>query len=210
MVTPETLAAFALLTVTTSLVPGPSMVFVLTQSIARGTAFGMAALAGLQVGYLLWWILAALGLGTAAQAFPRAFQIMALAGALYLAWLGISALRNAGATTAYDHTPTAQRLTGALGDGVVVALSNPKALVYMVALLPAFIDPARTVGPQVLVLATAAIMIDVTLSLLYIYAGASLAKPLSRPSTRRYLDLTIGIIFITLSALIIYPLLAFD
>jgi threonine/homoserine/homoserine lactone efflux protein len=210
MVTLETLTAFALLTVTTSLIPGPSMVFVLTQSILRGTAFGLAALAGLQVGYVFWWILAALGLGTVAQAFPMAFQIVGLAGALYLGWLGLSAFRNAGSTTAYDHAPPAQRLAGALRDGVVVALSNPKALVYMVALLPPFIDENRTFGPQLMVLATTAFAIDVALSLLYIFAGTGLAKTVSRPSTRKSLDMAVGIIFITLAASIIGKLLVFD
>jgi len=178
------------------------MVFVLTQSISRGTAFGLAALAGLQAGYILWWILAALGLGTVAQASPLAFQILGLTGALYLGWLGIKALRNAGSTTAYDQAPPAQRLAGALRDGVVVALGNPKALIYMVALLPTFIDTNRSVGPQLLVLATAAFVIDVALGLLYILAGSGLEKSLRRRSTRRLLDITIGFIFITLSVVI--------
>jgi hypothetical protein len=70
----ERLLAFALMTFLTSVVPGPSVLFVMGQTIWRGARAGWAALIGLQVGYLFWWALAALGLGSLAAAFPRAFQ----------------------------------------------------------------------------------------------------------------------------------------
>src|SRR3569623_2076739 len=79
-----------------SLVPGPSMLFVMGQSIWRSSRSGAAALAGIQFGYIWWWVLAALGLGALATSFPAAFRLLALAGVLYLAWLGVSALRHAG------------------------------------------------------------------------------------------------------------------
>src|SRR5690349_7940595 len=96
MIDPEKLAAFAVVSATTSLIPGPSMLYIMGQAVRRGGRSGAAALAGVQLGYVWWWLLAALGLGTLATAFPLAFHVLAIAGALYLAWLGVQAIRHAG------------------------------------------------------------------------------------------------------------------
>ena len=94
MIDAEKLAAFALVTATTSLVPGQSMLFVMGQAVWRGARSGWAALLGMQIGYLVWWVLVALGLGTLAAAYPLAFRVLAFAGIGYLAWLGITAIRH--------------------------------------------------------------------------------------------------------------------
>src|SRR5688572_25140069 len=162
----------------TSLMPGPSMLFVLSQSMWRGARSGVAALAGLQLGYVLWWLLAGLGLGTLAAAFPLAFRVLAIGGALYLAWLGTQALRHAGRTPA-DGAKTALKPTHhALRDGILVAIGNPKSLVYIVALLPPYIDAHAPVWPQLLVLGILAIAIDIVLGAIYIFAGSRLASAL--------------------------------
>lgn len=166
MVDPEKLAAFALVTGMTSLIPGPSMLFVLSQSMWLGARSGAVALAGLQVGYVVWWLLAALGLGTLALAFPVAFRVLAISGALYLAWLGLNALRHAARTSADGPGAPRRPTTHALRDGVLVALGNPKSLVYIVALVPPFVDPSRNVGPQLLVLASVALSIDIAVGTL--------------------------------------------
>jgi len=199
MIDPERLAAFALVTGMTSLVPGPSMLFVLSQSIWRGARSGAAALAGLQLGYVVWWLLAALGLGTLAAAFPLAFRILAIGGALYLAWLGAQALRHAGQTPE-DGAHAARKPTRhAFRDGILVAIGNPKSLVYIVALLPPFVDARAPVAPQLVVLALLAMAIDVALGVLYIAAGSRLAAAMERPATRRKLDISVGVAFILIA-----------
>jgi len=190
------LAAFAVVSGTTSLVPGPSMLFVMGQATWRGGRSGAAALAGVQLGYMCWWILAALGLGTLAAAVPLVFRLLAIGGALYLGWLGVQAFRHAGAA-AEDGAEHARKLSvHAFRDGIFVALSNPKALVYIVALLPPFVDPHSAVVPQLVVLAAIAIAIDIALGALYIGAGTRLAAAMARPGTRRRLDRAVGTIFI--------------
>ena len=207
MIDAEKLAAFVLVTGMTSLVPGPSMLFVLSQSAWGGARSGMAALAGLQLGYVLWWLLAALGLGTLAQAFPLAFRALAVGGALYLAWLGLQALRQA-ATKSTNTVESARRPTAhALRVGVLVALSNPKALIYIVALLPAFVDSSQSIIPQLLVLATVALLIDAAIAAVYIFAGSRVATAMGRPETRRRLDFAIGATFIAIAMGILAELL---
>ena len=207
MIHADKLAAFVLVTGMTSLVPGPSMLFVLSQSAWRGARSGLAALAGLQLGYVLWWLLAALGLGTLAQAFPLAFRVLAIGGALYLAWLGLQALRQAAATTTNAVESARKPTAHALRVGVLVALSNPKALIYIVALLPPFVDSSRSVPPQLLVLALVALAIDAAIASVYIFAGSRVAAVMGRPETRRRLDLAVGAIFIIIAMGILAELL---
>ena len=95
MIDPAKLAAFAAITGLVSLTPGPQMVFVMTQAAWRGPRAGAAALAGLQLGNATWFLMAGLGLGTLALAAPDAFRLLTAAGALYLAWLGVHALKHA-------------------------------------------------------------------------------------------------------------------
>jgi threonine/homoserine/homoserine lactone efflux protein len=195
----DKLAAFVIVTGMTSLVPGPSMLFVLSQSAWRGARSGMAALGGLQLGYVLWWLLAALGLGTLATAWPVAFRILAVGGALYLAWLGFQALRHATKTSAESMKAARQPTTQALRDGVLVAISNPKSLIYIVAILPPFVDSSRSVPPQLLLLALVAMAIDGAIGSGYILAGSRIAAAMERPETRRRLEIAVGIIFILIA-----------
>ena len=206
MIEPARLAAFALVTATTSLVPGPSMLFVLGPSAWSGPRSGVAALAGLQLGYIVWWLLAALGLGTLAAAFPLGFRLLATTGAGYLAWLGVQAWRHASNAQAAHPQGSPRATTHPLRDGVVVALSNPKSLVYIVAILPPFVDPRAPVSSQLLVLAMIALAIDIALGAIYIAVGNRLSAAIARPATRRRLDLAVGTIFILIALAILAEL----
>ena len=201
MIAPEKLAAFVLVSGLTSLVPGPSMLFILGQAVWRGGRPAAIAMAGVEIGYVLWYVLAALGLGTLAAQVPIAFTLLAIGGALYLAWLGLQALRHAGEATADSPKPAPARHRSAhpLRDGFVVAISNPKSLIYIVALLPPFVDPRSAVVPQLVLLGAIAISLDAALALIYIAAGSRLAQAMSRPHTRRWLDSGVGLVFIAIA-----------
>nr|WP_166175787.1 LysE family translocator [Altererythrobacter segetis] len=203
MIDAEKLAAFALVSGMTSVVPGPSMLFVMGQAMWRGTRSGATALAGVQIGYIGWWILAALGLGTLAAAFPLAFRALAIGGALYLGWLGAQALRHAGAGAGEGREPARKPSPHAFRDGVFVALSNPKALIYIVALLPPFVDRHEPIVPQLVLLAAVAIAIDVALGALYVGAGSRLSAAMARPRTRMWLDRAVGTIFVVIGLAIL-------
>lgn len=205
MIAPEKLAAFALMSAAASIVPGPSMLFVMGQSIWRSGRSGAAALAGVQFGYVWWWVLAALGLGTLAATFPIGFRLLALAGALYLGWLGLSAFRNAG--SGEGAVRTGKPSSHAFRDGVFVAMSNPKSLIYIVALLPPFIDARSAIVPQLILLAIVAMSIDVVLGAIYIFAGNGLARAIAQRSTRIWVDRAVGAIFIAIALAIFVDLL---
>jgi threonine/homoserine/homoserine lactone efflux protein len=205
MIDPAKLAAFALVTGLVSLMPGPQMVFVMTQAAWRGPRAGAAALAGLQLGNATWFVLAGLGLGTLALAWPGAFTVLTAAGALYLAWLGVQAWLHAGAPAAPSEAP--RRTTRhALRDSLAVALSNPKSLVYVLALLPQFVDPRQPVAPQLALLAAIAIALDVTVGAIYVAAGGGLSAAMARPAVRLWFERAIGTIFLVLAAVILVEL----
>jgi threonine/homoserine/homoserine lactone efflux protein len=204
MIDPAKLAAFALVTGLISLVPGPQMVFVMNQAAWRGPRAGAAALAGLQLGNATWFVIAGLGLGTLALAWPSAFTALTAVGALYLAWLGLQAWRHAGAQPG-DEAPR-RASAHALRDSLVVSLSNPKSLVYVLALLPPFVDPTIPVAPQLALLAAIAIALDLTVGAVYVAAGSGLSAATNRPAVRLRLERAIGTIFLLLAAAILAEL----
>ena len=199
MIVPEKLAAFVLVSGLTSLIPGPSMLFILGQAVWRGGRPAAIAMAGVELGYVCWYVLAALGLGTLAAQVPVAFTLLAIGGAVYLAWLGLQALRHAGEVASDSPAPARHRSAHPLRDGFVVAISNPKSLIYIVALLPPFVDPRSAVVPQLILLGAIAISLDAALGLIYIAAGSRLAAAMARPHTRRWLDSGVGLVFMAIA-----------
>jgi threonine/homoserine/homoserine lactone efflux protein len=205
MIDPAKLAAFAVVTGLVSLMPGPQMVFVMTQAAWRGPRAGAAALAGLQLGNATWFVMAGLGLGTLALAWPGAFTALTAAGAIYLAWLGLQAWRHAG-TQPPDEAPRRTLGRHALRDSLAVSLSNPKSLVYVLALLPPFVDPRMPVAPQLALLAAIAIALDLTVGAVYVAAGGSLSAVMNRAAVRLWFERAIGTIFLALAAAILVEL----
>ncbi|WP_095011125.1 LysE family translocator [Tsuneonella mangrovi] len=203
MIDPERLAAFLFVTSATSIVPGPSMLFVMSQSIWRGGKSGAAALAGMQLGYVGWWTLAALGLGTLAAAYPLAFDLLTIAGALYLAWLGVAAIRHSFHAGEEHAEVPAKASRHAFTDGILVAISNPKSLVYMVAVIPPFIDANAPVVPQIALLAVVALAADIAVGTAYIQAGRRLARFMERAATRRWIDRGTGMVFLAIAATVL-------
>lgn len=200
----EKLAAFALATTVSSLVPGPNMMFVMTQAVWRGQASGLAAMAGLQIGNMAWFVMAGLGLGVVLHVAPLAFAALTLAGGLYLGWMGLLALQGAIRGHAGEARAASRPAAHAFRDGIAVALGNPKALVYVSALLPPFVDMKAPVGPQMALLAVVALVIDVLVSIAYIHAGSRLNAAISRPEVRRRLDLGVGTAFLVIAATVLW------
>ncbi len=160
----DTLTAFFGVAVLLALVPGPDNVFVLLQSAQRGWRAGMAVVLGLCAGVLVHTAAVALGLAALFAASAGAFAVLKLCGAAYLLWLAWQSLRAAPVAPPPVQemaTSAPQAVAPALqagawrmaGRGMAMSLSNPKVLVFFLAFLPQFADPARgPVAPQLLVL----------------------------------------------------------
>ena len=145
----ETLITFFGVSLLLGLTPGPDNLFVLVQSAQRGWRAGMAVVLGLCVGLVVHTAAVALGLAAVFAASAMAFTALKWCGAAYLAYLAWQALR-APAALACEAAPTAAVASGPSGRrmvarGAVMSLTNPKVLVFFLAFLPQFADPA--LGP---------------------------------------------------------------
>ena len=143
---------FALLVLGVVALPGLDMACVLGNTLSGGRRRGFAALAGVVAGGIVHVVLAALGISVVLKLFPAVFNAMLLAGALYIAWIGVSLLRAASpsrnATGAgndgavHAPVPTAASPAAAFRQGLVTCLLNPKAYLFMLAVFPQFLRPA--------------------------------------------------------------------
>lgn len=155
----DVLIAFFGVAVLLGLSPGPDNLFVLVQSAQRGWRVGLCVVLGLCLGILGHTTAVALGLAAVVAASPMLFTALKLCGAAYLAYLAWGAWRapvqvqeTAQALAARDRLSlrTAMRW---VGRGVIMNLTNPKVLIFFLAFLPQFVDPARgQLGLQVMVL----------------------------------------------------------
>lgn len=157
MPTLETLIAFFGVAVILALTPGPDNIFVLLQSAQRGWRAGLAVVVGLCAGILVHTAAVALGLAALFAASAVAFTVLKFCGAAYLTYLAWGALRAPAAVASQDDGPTPATSPVSLwrmaGRGVVMNLTNPKVLVFFLAFLPQFADPALGgVAPQLMVL----------------------------------------------------------
>ncbi len=183
--------------------PGPANLFSVANGVQRGRTAAMAGVVGMTAATLVWFGAAALGLGALVVAFPDAFRLISIGGALYVAWLGIKALRGAYRTAADPDEPTIRLGRSALVDGFMVQIANPKAVLFFTAVLPPFMDVSRPAAPQLALFALATIGMDVLSMSAYGLGGAALARRMSEPRFRRGFALVTGVLLLAASVLIV-------
>jgi len=142
------LATFAPAALALNLTPGADMLFCLAQGARGGVRAAWAASAGIAAGAMVNVTLAGLGLGAVVAGLPAAFDAIRLAGVAYLLWLAWKTLR--APLTGVDRPGV--RPARAFRDAMIVNLTNPKVILFILAFLPQFVDPARAVLPQFLIL----------------------------------------------------------
>ena len=178
--------------------PGPDFAVVLRHALA-GPRRGALAAAGIVTGLTGHTAAAALGLSAVLAARPDVLTAIRMAGAAYLGWLGVQALRAAIArtpTTAWTRASGAghrhERSPHAFLDGLASNLLNPKALLFFLGLIPQFVAPGPTVTAQLLLLAGTTVVAAVLWWAVVILAAARGRSALARSRTRRAVDATTG------------------
>jgi threonine/homoserine/homoserine lactone efflux protein len=154
MVTIGQVLAFAVASFILIVIPGPSVLFVIGRALAHGRRTALATVVGNAAGVYVVAACVALGLGALVQRSALLFAVVKLAGAGYLVWLGVKAIRQRGSLR--EVLAQADPLAGrrrALREGFVVGVANPKAVILFAAVLPQFVDrPAGHVQVQMLLL----------------------------------------------------------
>lgn len=132
--------------------PGMDMAFVMASSLVAGRKAGFFAVAGIVVGGMLHVLLGVLGVGVLLKTFPRAFNVMLLAGSIYIFWIGWSLFRGAAALDEVTEA-SPKTMAATFSRAFVTCLLNPKAYVFMLAIFPQFIrDEYGPITVQAIVL----------------------------------------------------------
>jgi len=197
----DRLLAFIGVAVAVVVMPGPDMALVARNVVRHGRAAGFATSVGICTGILGWAVAAGLGVSTLLATSAIAFTALKLAGAVYLIYLGISALR------AHD-TSVADGATGGSGlpwrvawlQGLLSALLNPKLGVFFLTLLPQFIAPGDPSAVRALQLAVIFDVIGLLWLLTYSALLGALGAALDRPGPRRLMRWLTGTILVGLGA----------
>jgi threonine/homoserine/homoserine lactone efflux protein len=148
------LLEFAITAFVLIVVPGPSVLFVVSRGVALGRKAALATVAGNTAGVMVQAILVALGLGALVERSDAAFTAVKLVGAVYLVVLGLRMLRNRhGLAALHDATEVPKGTRRIVREGFIVGFTNPKAVVVFTVVIPQFADPSRGHVPlQLLVL----------------------------------------------------------
>ena len=138
----EQLLAFGVAALILIAIPGPSVVFVIGRALTYGRGVALASVFGNSLGLLVVLVLVSLGLGVVVQESIAVFTVLKLAGAAFLVYLGVQAIRHRHAFVVRDDTSESLPIsTGrAVRQGFVVGFSNPKAFMIFAAVLPQFVD----------------------------------------------------------------------
>jgi threonine/homoserine/homoserine lactone efflux protein len=145
VIDPHRVLAFAGLAFALIVVPGPSVLFVISRGVALGRRAAFATVVGNTLGAATQVALVAAGLGAIVARSIVVFNVVKFAGAAYLIWLGVQAFRHRGdlarSAAVLDHAVAPKATRRIVREGFIVGVSNPKIIVFFAAVLPQFVDP---------------------------------------------------------------------
>jgi homoserine/homoserine lactone efflux protein len=162
MIDPAILLPYIAACILFSVVPGPSVTVVVANSLAGGTRAGLATIFGTELSMLSMVLIVALGLEAVMQIVSGAFEIIKIAGAAYLIWIGWKMFTSSG-KLALDAAAPQKSWTSYVVQGAIINWSNPKTLLFLGAFLPQFVDMSRPAFSQIVTLGVI-VMIVATLS----------------------------------------------
>jgi threonine/homoserine/homoserine lactone efflux protein len=144
MPTLSALELFAIAALALIVIPGPAVLYIVSQSVGHGRKSGLAAVAGVEIGAFVHVAGAALGVSAIIASSTTAFSVLKLAGGAYLVVLGIKRLRERDAGPGDEGVLGRVRPLGAsFRQGMIVSALNPKTALFFLAFLPQFVDPQR-------------------------------------------------------------------
>ncbi len=198
----DVLLGFAVAAFLLVVVPGPSVLFVISRGVALGRKAAVLTVVGNTAGVALQAVLVAAGVGAIVERSVIAYEVLRLAGAAYIVYLGVQAIRHRRALSTVLDVAAVRSSRHLVREGFVVGVTNPKAIVFFTAILPQFVRPdAGPVPLQMLVLGgifcAIALVSDSTWGLL---AGTARAWLAGEPHRLRRLGGTGGLVMVGLGA----------
>ena len=172
-------ALFLLAALIIAAVPGPGIFYVAARTLSGGRKAGIASTLGTAWGGLVHVIAGALGISAIILASAQLFSAVKLAGAVYLVWLGIKAIREARQALPEQIDPIGTKL--AFRDGVLVEALNPKTAAFFLAFIPQFLDPS-TGHPalQFMMLGLISVALNTTADIIVVMMASKARSSLAR------------------------------
>ncbi|SEP79811.1 LysE family translocator [Thalassovita taeanensis] len=196
-VDPVVFLAFIPAALALNLTPGADMMFCLGQGVRSGPRPAVAASAGISAGAFVHALAAGLGLSALIAAQPGAFDVIRWVGVGYLLWLAVQSLRMGAVPSGAPAVPAAR----AFREGMVVNLTNPKVILFVLAFIPQFVDPARgsVLGQFLIFGAVLALGGFVINGLVGVFAGSIGRRLTGNPAFSRWLGRVSAGIFAALA-----------
>jgi threonine/homoserine/homoserine lactone efflux protein len=200
---PGLLAGF-LVTVTAIIVsPGPDTMLIIRHALVSGRTVGFATLAGVQAGLVGHTLLAVFGVSVVIASSPLLFRGVAVAGAGYLAWLGIQCFRPTGALKVGGGGAVSP--AKGFRDAMVTNLLNPKVIMLYLALFPNFLDlEAGGITLQLLAMSAMLLAINTVWQGLLVAAADRARTWLTRPAVQTGVNRATGLVLITFACLMLW------
>ena len=200
--------AYLVAAIAIALSPGPGAVLAMSHGLSWGVRAASVTILGLQAGLALILLVAGVGVGAVLLASSTAFTVVKVLGAAYLLWLGLHQWRApvalAGTADNAAQTPPAQvaplSARQRFARGLLTNATNPKGIVFMVAVLPQFIAPTRALAPQLLVLLATTITVDLIVMHGYALLAASLRGWLNSARAQRTQNRIAGAVLMAMGA----------
>jgi homoserine/homoserine lactone efflux protein len=176
-----------------ALTPGPAVMCAMSQSTRYGFRHALAGIAGIQLAHFVFFGCVGFGLAALLATATAAFTVLRVVGAAYLFYLGVSILVATlrPAATVRVASPPPRRRSLFL-QGFAIQITNPKALVFMSALLPQFIQPDHALALQLCILLATTIVVDAAVQIAYAYFAATGARSLRASGATVWLERAFG------------------
>jgi len=202
---PASFAVFMTASVIISITPGPDITYVFARGLAHGRTAGVISVAGIVSGLVIHTFLVAFGLAALVARSDLAFDLIRYLGAAYLLWMGVRLIRSRGGLMSDSRAVSARRWWTWYLQGLVTNLLNPKILLFFLAFLPQFADPARgSVALQILVLGAILIGCGVVALMTVALASGAMGSLLARhPLWLRVQNAVTGSLMIALALFLV-------
>lgn len=170
------------------LLPGPTVLLVLSYALSQGRRVAFATVAGVALGDAIAMTASLAGLGALVLASAVLFTVLKWVGAAYLVYLGIKLLRGARSTTfeANANAPVVSA-KGVFKHAAAVTALNPKSIAFFIAFAPQFVDPAAALTPQFAIMISTFVGLAAINALIYALLADKLRQKLQRPSVIQWL-----------------------
>lgn len=179
--------AFAAASALMLIIPGPTILTVVSYSVAHGRKANLPLIAGVALGDTTALVLSLIGLGALLAASATWFTVIKWAGGLYLLYLGIKLLRAGVAPVAIARPNIPDSRWRLFANTWLVTALNPKGIIFFVAFLPQFIDPTRPAGPQLWILSATFVALATLNATSYaVFAGTARRMLTSRRAQKRF------------------------